>query len=70
MLRVHEQRYNKLIHELKNKLTGTDVTYIAPLIPAAPETTFKDYQTLATTKYTALSNELEDLDGKVDFLLR
>jgi hypothetical protein len=57
----------QLIHELKNKLTGTDVTYIAPLIPAAPETNFKDYHTLTTTKYTALSNELEDLDDKVDF---
>ena len=57
----------QLIDELKGKNTITDVIYIAPLIPAAPETTFKDYQTLTTTKYAALSNELEDLDGKVDF---
>ena len=57
----------QLIDELKGQNTITDVIYTAPLIPAAPETTFKDYQTLTTTKYAALSNELEDLDGKVDF---
>ena len=55
-----------MIDELKCKGTITDVIYTAPLIPAAPETNFKDYQTLTTTKYSALSNELEDLDGKVD----
>ena len=57
----------QLIDELKGKGSITDVIYTAPLIPAAPETTFKDYQTLTTTKYAALSNELDDLDGKVDF---
>ena len=57
----------QLIHELKSRGTITDVVYTAPLIPAAPETNFKDYQTLTTTKYAALSNELEELDGKVDF---